>query len=70
VEHLAIRVGDLEAASAVLSAAGARWSSEPGGAASDAAVPLSAAGAQNVWTDPSTTLGVMWQLVERAEQSR
>ena len=70
VEHLALRVGDLEAAGAVLSAAGARWSSEPGGAASDVAAPLTAAGAQNIWTDPSTTLGVMWQLVERAEQSR
>lgn len=65
VEHVALRVDNLEAALESLGSIGARWSSAPGGDATTLPAPLEAGGGRNLWSDPETTLGVMWQLVER-----
>jgi catechol 2,3-dioxygenase-like lactoylglutathione lyase family enzyme len=66
VEHVALRVDNLETVLGSFASSGARWSSAPGGDTAAAPTPLEAAGGLNVWSDPETTLGVMWQLVNRS----
>lgn len=61
IDHIAIEVDDLRAA---LSSLGVR--AQPTGVGDAASVePLAVGGNLNVWTDPATSGGVVYQLIEK-----
>ena len=63
IEHIGIRVDDLEATSSALEDKGVRLTGIPN---VDAAhpVPFRVGNRVNVWTDPATTGGVVYQFIE------
>ena len=62
LDHIAVRVGDLDAEQARLAAKGVRFTGPTTAAQIDAAVELR--GSRHLWTDPATSGGYRVQLIE------
>lgn len=65
IEHIAVRVDDLREAAQVLAQRGVRFQG-PSGEHRQANDPLRVGETLNLWTDPNTSRGVQYQLVENA----